>query len=168
MTEFIASQTVEKPRWRAKAPALIGWMEVADLPLLGLNHIKAKIDTGARTTALHAIDIEEFERDGAAWLRFRTQIAEHLPELYVEAPYHSERAIKNTSGVPEDRYIIRTRLKLGKRKWMIDLSITDRGNMTFPMIIGRAALKDHNIAVHTRRTFLMTEPPQDRRGKDYT
>lgn len=163
----MSSETSEQPFRKAKLPALIGWMEMADLPLLGLNRVKAKIDTGARTTALHAIDIEEFERDGAAWLRFRTQVAEHLPEFYVEAPYHSERAIKNTSGVPEDRYIIRTRLKLGKRQWMIDLSITDRGNMTFPMIIGRAALKDHNIAVHTRKTFLLSEPPQEKRRKDY-
>jgi len=152
---------------KASAPSVIGWMEMADLPLLGLNRIKAKIDTGARTTALHAIDIEEFERDGAPWVRFRTQIAECMPESYVEAPYHSERAIKNTSGVPEDRYIIRTRLKLGVRKWMIDLSITDRGNMTFPMIIGRAALKNHNIAVHTRKTYQITESPQERRRKDY-
>ena len=162
--------TLEKmktPRRKAKSPALIGWMEMADLPLLNLARVKAKIDTGARTTALHAIDIEEFERDGEAWLRFRTQLSEHSPEQYIEAPYHSERAIKNTSGIPEDRYIIRTRLKLGKRQWMIDLSITDRGNMTFPMIIGRSALKDHNIAVHTRKTFLMTEPPQERRRKDY-
>ena len=135
----MTSETSKKPRWKAKAPALIGWMEMVDLPLLGLNHVKAKIDTGARTTALHAIDIEEFERDGAAWLRFRTQIAEHLPEMYIEAPYHSERAIKNTSGVPEDRYIIRTRFKLGKRQWMIDLSITDRGNMTFPIIVTEEA-----------------------------
>ena len=167
MADLMTSEKTETRRRKAKSPALIGWMEMADLPLLDLTGVKAKIDTGARTPALHAIDIEEFERDGEAWLRFRTQLSEHLPERYVEAPYHSERAIKNTSGIPEDRYIIRTRLKLGKRQWMIDLSITDRANMTFPMIIGRAALKDHNIAVHTRKTFLMTEPPQKRLRKDY-
>ena len=167
MAELTTHDKTKAPRRKAKTPALTGWMEMADLPLLGLDRVKAKIDTGARTTALHATDIEEFVRDGEAWLRFRTQISEHSPERCIEAPYHSERAIKNTSGVPEDRYIIRTRLKLGKRQWMIDLSITDRGNMTFPMIIGRSALKDHNIAVHTRKTFLMTEPPQERRRKDY-
>lgn len=156
-----------KPIRKPTSLAVIGWIEMADLPLLGLNRVKAKIDTGARTTALHAIDIEEFQRDGAPWIRFRTQIAEHLPEHYVEALYHTERAIKNTSGVPEDRYIIRTRLKLGRRKWMIDLSITDRSNMTFPMIIGRAALKNHNIAVHTRKTYQMTEAPKERERKDY-
>ena len=157
----------KKPARKKTAPAVIGWMEMASRPLLGLNKITAKIDTGARTTALHATEIEEFERDGVPWVRFCTQISEHLPVSRIEAPYHTNRAIKNTSGIPEDRYIIHTRLQLGKRQWMIDLSITDRSNMTFPMIIGRAALKDHNIAVHTRKTYQITEPPQERRRKDY-
>ncbi|MBO6866715.1 MAG: ATP-dependent zinc protease [Thalassococcus sp.] len=161
-----SSSPPKSPR-KVAAPAIIGWMEMVDLPLLGLHRIKAKIDTGARTTALHATDIEEFVKEGETWVRFRTQLADHRPEHVIEAPYHSERAIKNTSGIPEDRYIIRTNLQLGSRKWMIDLSVTDRSNMTFPMIIGRSALKNHNIAVHTRKTFQMTDAPAERRRKDY-
>ena len=72
---------------------------------------------------------------------------------------HAERPIKNTSGVPEDRFIIRTRMRLGRRLWTIDLSLSDRSAMTFPMIVGRAALKNHAIAVHTRRTHLVTPRP---------
>ncbi|MBV2358645.1 RimK/LysX family protein [Thalassococcus sp. CAU 1522] len=155
-----------KPPRTAPAPMVIGWMELVDLPLLGLDRVKAKIDTGARTSALHATDIEPFEKDGEPWVRFRTLISDGLPEKVIETPYHSERAIKNTSGVPEDRYIIHTQMRLGKRRWAIDLSITDRTNMTFPMIVGRAALKNHNIVVHTRRTYLMTSSPPKPSRKD--
>ena len=67
---------------------------------------------------------------------------------------HDERAIKNTSGVPEDRIIIRTRLQLTERSWAVSVSLADRSNMRFPMIVGRTALKENNIAVHTRRANL--------------
>ncbi len=154
------------PRPRNKAPATIGWIELVDLPWLDLSRVKAKIDTGARTSALHATDIMPFEKDGQPWVSFRTLVSDGLPEKLIECPYHTERAIKNTSGVPEDRFIIRTQLRIGKRKWPIDLSITDRTNMTFPMIIGRAALKNHNIVVHARKTYLMTLNPPKQSRKD--
>ena len=133
---------------------VIGWMEHLDLPLLGLRQIKAKIDTGARTSALHATQIETFEREGADWVRFQVQPDEHAPVQWVEAPIHDRRPIKNTSGIPEERIIIRTHLKLTDRSWVISVSLTDRSNMRFQMIVGRTALKNHNIAVHTRRANL--------------
>ena len=156
-----------KPKRPKAPPAIIGWMEMVDLPLLGLAGIKSKVDTGARTTALHATQIEDFMRDGVPWIRFCTRLGPDQPARQIEAPIHDARAIKNTSGIPEDRHIIRTRMQLGARAWMIDLSITDRSNMTFPMIIGRAALKDHNIAVHTRRTYQMTPRPPGKKKKSH-
>lgn len=133
---------------------VIGWMEHLDLPELGLNQIKAKIDTGARTSALHAIGIEPFVQDGENWVRFQVQIDEYAPLLWVEARIHDRRQIKNTSGIPEERIVIRTLLKLTNRSWPISVSLTDRTRMTFPMIVGRTALKHHNVAVHTRRANL--------------
>ncbi|GAA3857403.1 ATP-dependent zinc protease family protein [Celeribacter arenosi] len=133
---------------------VIGWMEHVDLPALGLRHLKAKIDTGARTSALHATRIETFDNDGEDWVRFQVQADEFSPELWVEAPIHDRRDIKNTSGIPEERIIIRTELNLNKRAWPISVSLTDRSNMRFPIIIGRTALKNHNIAVHARRANL--------------
>ena len=138
---------------------VIGWMEYVDLPALGLNNIKSKIDTGARTSALHAMDIESFERDGRGWVRFRTEASDGDYDLWVECPIHEIRSIKNTSGIPEDRIIIRTRFRIANRKWTIDLSLTDRDNMTFTLIVGRTALKNHSIAVHTRRTLLIPPRP---------
>ena len=133
---------------------VIGWMEHLDLPELDLHQIKAKIDTGARTSALHATGIETFRRDGEKWVRFLVRADKHSPERWAEAPIHDRREIKNTSGVPEERIVIRTKLRLIDRSWIISVSLADRSNMRFPMIVGRTALKNHNIAVHTRRANL--------------
>ena len=133
---------------------IIGWMEHIDLPDLDVRQLKAKIDTGARTSALHATHIEVFDDDGTEWVRFQTQISNDAPTHWAECPVYDRREIKNTSGVPEERIVIRTRLKLTDKSWFISVSLADRSNMTFPMIIGRTALKKHNIAVHTRRANL--------------
>jgi len=140
---------------KPKPPLLvIGWMEHLDLPDLGLVRIKAKIDTGARTSALHATHITPFMQDGEEWVRFEVPVDDETAPILVQAPIYDRRDIKNTSGIPETRIIIRTKLKLTDRTWMISVSLSDRSNMRFPMIVGRTALKKHNIAVHTRRANL--------------
>ncbi|MGR3434940.1 MAG: ATP-dependent zinc protease family protein [Shimia sp.] len=152
---------------RGRPVLMIGWMEMVGLPGLGLAGIKAKIDTGARTSAIHAEERAFFERDGAPWVSFATTpTGEARDALRVEAPLLGNRDIKNTSGVPETRPVIRTRIGLGRRTWSIDLSLADRIDMTFPMIVGRAALKDHGIVVHTRRTYLVSQKAPVRGGKD--
>jgi len=135
-------------------PITIGWIEYVDLPDLDLHEVKAKIDTGARTSALHATEIEPFERENAEWVRFKVQPREGASEQVVESRVHDLRHIKNTSGVPEERYVIRTTFRAVGREWPISVSLTDRSNMRFPMIVGRTALKKHNIAVHTRHAHL--------------
>lgn len=130
---------------------VVGWTERVALPSLGLTDLKAKIDTGARTSALHAGRIERFERDGAEWVRFRVRHEAARARLAAEHPVHDVRAIKNTSGVPEERIVIRTPLLIAGHRWLIDLSLTDRSNMRLAMIVGRTALSRHNVAVHTRR-----------------
>ena len=142
--------------------AIFGWMEYVGLPELGLDRVKAKLDTGARTSALHAENVDLFDRDGVEWVRFQTLADWDDPTFgfrQVEAPVVHSRAIKNTSGVPEDRLVVRTKARFGRRLWNIDVSLADRTNMTFPMIVGRAALKNHAVAVHTRRAFLISERP---------
>lgn len=158
-----------KPASKPKPITIIGWMEYVGLPDLGLPMVKSKIDTGARTSAIHAENIELFDRSGKHWVRFQT-----LPDWesddqglrIVEAPLLHTRDIKNTSGVPEERLVIRTKARFGTRLWTIDLSLADRTNMTFPMIVGRSALKNHSVAVHTRRTFLVSQRPAYSHRKD--
>jgi hypothetical protein len=127
---------------------LIGWHERVDLPLLGLKHLRAKIDTGAKTSALHATDIERFEQDGVQFLRFHTVFDDDAHDVVVQHPLHDRREITNTSGVPEERFIIRTKFRIANRLWTIDLSLADRTGMTFRLIVGRTALRRHDIVVH--------------------
>jgi len=148
-------------RRKVKTPkpelSIVGWIEFIDLPDLDLHRIKAKFDTGARTSALHAQHIEMFTRDEAQWVRFRTDIEVASPDLWIEAPVHDIRQIKNTSGVPEERIVIRTPVKIAGRTWPISVSLSDRSSMRLPMIVGRSALKRQNIAVHTRKTKLTSK-----------
>jgi len=146
------------PKKKTKPPQLtIGWIEHIDLPELDLHEIRAKIDTGARTSALHATDIEPFERDNTDWVRFKVRLYEDSPEITLESPLHDTRHIKNTGGIAEERHVIRTRFCVSGQCWPVSVSLTDRSNMRFPMIVGRSALKKHNVAVHTRRAHL-TKP----------
>lgn len=131
---------------------VVGWTEIVGLPALGLHDLKAKIDTGARTSALHADRIETYERDGMLRVRFRVHHGAAKARALHDLPVHDRRAIKNTSGVPEERIVIRTPLAIAGHLWRIDLSLTDRTNMRLPMIVGRTALAAHDVAVHTRRT----------------
>ncbi|MDB9838549.1 RimK/LysX family protein [bacterium] len=133
---------------------VIGWIEHLALPDLGLMNVRAKIDTGARTSALHATDIETFMQDDVEMVRFAAQLDEGQAPVVIETPVYDRREIKNTSGIPEMRIVIRTKLQLTDRKWSITVSLSDRSNMRFPMIVGRTALKKHNIAVHTRSANL--------------
>lgn len=135
---------------------VVGWQERVDLPLLGLNNLKAKIDTGARTSALHATDIVQFERDGVPWVRFHTRFDDDARDTDVECPVHDQRNIKNTSGVPEPRVIIRTRFRIENHLWRIDLSLTERTEMKFRMIVGRTALRQHPVLVDPSKRNLTT------------
>ena len=150
MPNKIASKT-PKPEL-----VVIGWIEHIDLPDIDLLDIRTKIDTGARTSALHATQIEQFTRDGEQWVRFHVQLTEDLPGVDLEAPVYDLRHIKNTGGVPEERIVIRTTFRIAGRAWPISVSLTDRANMTFPMIVGRSALKRQNIAVHARKANLLS------------
>ena len=156
------NQMAEHPNQpKPERPLLvIGWMEYVDLPDFGLLELKAKIDTGARTSALHATDIETFLKGDADWVRFTTHATHGEKDTRLECPVSSKRSIKNTSGVPEERIVIRTKFRIAKRSWTIDLSLADRGNMAFGLIVGRTALKNHSIAVHTRRALLTQKRPE--------
>lgn len=139
---------------------VVGWQERVDLPLLGLTNLKAKIDTGARTSALHATDIVTFERNGAPWVHFHTRFDDDASDTDVECPIHDQREITNTSGIPENRFVIRTKFRISNRLWKIDLSLTERTEMTFRMIIGRTALRGHSILVNPGKRNLTTLSPK--------
>jgi hypothetical protein len=133
---------------------VIGWREHIGLPDLGISNMAAKIDTGARTSALHAEDQELFERNGERWVRFNVPKLKNQKTRLIETPLKAEREIKNTSGIPENRLVIRTLLMLGSHSWPIDVSLADRDAMTFDLIIGRTALKGRRILVDPAHSYL--------------
>ena len=134
---------------------VIGWRETAALPDLGVDAIKVKVDTGARTSAVHAFEIERFQRDGAEWVRFFLHpVARHsIPEIECEARIVDEREITSSTGERQKRIIISTTLRLGDREWPIELSLASRDQMGFRMLIGREAMRGHAV-VDPGRSYL--------------
>jgi hypothetical protein len=136
----------------------IGWREIVGLPDLGIPALKAKIDTGARTSALHAVGLETFERDGEPWVSFHVPLADRLGSERHTAKIVDERLIKNTSGVMENRYIVETTLVLGKRHWRIEVSLANRQNMELDLILGRTAVRRKKLLVNPGKSYLAGSP----------
>lgn len=107
------------------------------LPDLGVGLVRAKIDTGARSSSLHTFDIELFDRDGVEMVRFRTDPSADPLEI----PLVLMRNVRNPGGRAESRPVIRTRVRWNGRMWRIDLNLTRRDEMGFPMLLGRQALR---------------------------
>jgi hypothetical protein len=144
----------------SKSRLTIGWREWVGLPDLKVDAIKAKIDTGARTSALHAFRIEPFWRDGVVWVRFELNPIQRSQAMKVacEARAIDERTVRNSGGGVEQRYIIATMLRLGEAAWPIELALTNRDQMGFRMLLGRTALKDR-ILIEPNRSFLLGKAP---------
>lgn len=134
----------------------IGWREWVDLPGLPLRGVKAKIDTGARTSALHAYDIEQFTTDGQDWVRFKTHPRRSQPAsatVFCEMPLKDVREVTNSGGQREERCVIETPLSVGSLTWTVEVTLTDRSTMKFRMLLGRHALKGH-FMINPGRSFL--------------
>lgn len=136
----------------------IGWREIVALPGLGLHAVKAKVDTGARTSALDASDIRVFERAGREWVEFKVSTSDNTASISCEEPITDRRMIKNTGGVPENRIIITTDLVIGPRHWPIELSLANRVSMGFTLILGRTAVRGRRITINPGRSFLAGDP----------
>jgi hypothetical protein len=149
-----------------KEPLQIGWREWVGLPDLRVKAIKAKVDTGARTSALHAYNIAPFRRGGALWLRFELHPLQRSEAMKVvcEAPAVDERTVRNSGGGVERRYVIRTLLKLGERSWQIELALANRDQMGFRMLLGRTALEGRAL-IEPGRSYLLGLRPAKTRAK---
>ena len=137
-------------------PLILGRREWVALPDLGLFAIKAKVDTGARTSALHAEAIEVFGPSSKPRVRFLIHPLLEKPEVAVwcEAELLGEREVMNSSGERETRFIISTRLSVGVREWPIELGLTNRGGMAHRMLLGRQAIRP-GMLVDPARSFLL-------------
>ena len=136
-------------------PLLLGWREWVALPDLGLTLIKAKIDTGARTSTLHAFYVESFHRRGERHVRFGVHPLRGRTDVVVkaEAPVIDRRQVRDSGGHPESRYVILTQLTLGGLTWPIEVTLSNRETMLFRMLLGRTAVAGRAV-VDPNRSFL--------------
>ena len=150
------------PKAPRTAPAVIGWREAVSLPGLGVVRIRAKIDTGARTSSLHAENVELFERDGVHWVRFRVPQDGARGPIVCEAPHVERRSITSSTGHKVERLIIKTEMQLGDAVFPAEIGLADRAYMGFPMLVGRTALRKRFL-VNPERSFML-ESQNRRRG----
>ncbi|PWE17736.1 30S ribosomal protein S6--L-glutamate ligase [Marinicauda salina] len=132
-------------------PFVLGWEEWAAFPGLGLPAIKAKVDTGARTSALHAVSIEPFGREDAPQVRFVMHPIPDQPEVEVvcAAPAVDRREVTSSNGETELRWVIEARVKIGEREWPIEVTLTNRETMQYRMLLGRTAILDDMVVSPT-------------------
>lgn len=134
---------------------MIGWREWVALPDFGVSRIKAKVDTGARTSALHAFRLEEFVQGDMLWARFEIQPDQRsrLNAVAVTAPIVEHRRVRSSNGVVQNRPVIRTTLHALDQQFTIDLTLANRDEMGFRMLIGRAALRRRFLVDPTRSFY---------------
>lgn len=140
-------------------PLALGWREWVALPALGVSRIKAKLDTGARSSALHVVDIRTVERDGVPWVHF---LADPDPAhddvlISVQCPVLDERLVRASTGHEELRLVIRTDLTMADRTWPIEVTLASRLPMRFRMLLGREALRGR-VTVDPAGSYLAGVP----------
>lgn len=148
-------------RLRPKQKCVIGWREWVALPGLGVAGIKAKVDTGARTSALHAYRITPFERDDESWVSFYLHPVQHRrkPEVHCECVLHDLRSVRSSNGSLEPRYVISTMAVVSGVEREIEITLTNRDEMGFRMLLGREALRGQFL-VDPRRSYTGGKPAE--------
>ncbi|ELM6622727.1 ATP-dependent zinc protease [Vibrio fluvialis] len=139
-----------------KEKMIVGWRETLSLPGLGIDKINAKIDTGARTSCLHAFKVESFTKEEALWVRFWIHPLQHNVDKVTvcEAEVVDERTVRDSGGHEDTRFVIKSDLSLGGETWSAEITLTNRENMAFRMLLGRTAMH-HRIVVDPTESFLI-------------
>ena len=139
-----------------KSPkAIVGWRELVALPELGLRHLPAKIDSGARTSSLHAEVLEQFERDGEKFVRFAVDFPQQKVRQVCEAVHVDIRGITSSNGETQKRFVIKTPLTIGNETFRVEISLANRADMKFPMLVGRSSLR-RRFLVDSGHSWLQT------------
>ncbi len=148
---------------RNRKLAVLGWREWVDLPELGLMHIKAKVDTGARTSALHAFEVRQFDIDGRRRVEFKMHPRQRDTDRVVvcEADVIDERIVRDSGGHTEKRWVIETPVTIGDATWPIEVTLTARDDMLFRMLLGRTAIRKRAL-VDPARSYLVGKKPEEK------
>lgn len=139
-----------------KAKIVIGAIEVCHLPELSIVDLHTRVDTGAKTSSLHVDNIQRLKKDGRTWVVFDIH-----PDIYnvdtvvsCEAPLFDVRRIKSSNGKSEERYVIKTLLDLSGQQWPIEITLTDRSDMSYLMLLGREGMGDR-VLVDPSQNFVL-------------
>jgi hypothetical protein len=143
---------------------VIGWREWVQLPDLGVSEMKAKVDTGADNSSLHAFNLERFERDGMEYVRFEIHPKQRSrkPSINCEAPLAMEKKVKNPGGRTELRPVIRTRVVVAGEELEALINLTSRDEMGFRMLLGRRAVRNRFV-IDPGRSYLGPRPSRESR-----
>ncbi|MFC4242357.1 ATP-dependent zinc protease [Gryllotalpicola reticulitermitis] len=146
---------------RHPTPDVVGWREWVGLPGLGVPWVKAKIDTGAQTSALHAFGLREFTRDDRRWVRFEVHPWQRSSRdgAKVELPVHDRRRVRSSSGHLQERVVVLIELRMLDRTFPVEATLTRRDSMGFRMLVGREALSN-GFLVDPVASYLGGEPPR--------
>ena len=138
---------------------LLGWREWVTLPELNLKHIKAKIDTGARSSALHAFALEPYRKGGQRWVMFAIHPEQKHTDTVIEchSPIKDRRFVSDSGGHKQRRYVIETPLIIGLSLIRAEITLTNRDNMQFRMLLGRTAMNGH-FAIDPSGSYLQGNP----------
>lgn len=136
----------------------IGWREWVSLPELTIPRIKAKVDTGARTSALHAFSLKPFKEGDRDRISFEIHPLQHNEDLTIQctADVVDRRLVTDSGGHEEERYVIYTPITIAGQTWPIEITLTERENMLFRMLLGRSALRKRFV-VNPARSFVTTK-----------
>ncbi|GLI27298.1 hypothetical protein ARHIZOSPH14_15400 [Agromyces rhizosphaerae] len=146
---------------------IAGWREWVALPGIGVPWMKAKLDTGARTSALHAFDVEEFTRDGEEQVRFGVHPWQESDSdaVIVELPVHDRRSVRSSSGHVDERVVVLLDLVLMDHTMRAEVTLTNRDQMGFRMLVGREALRQ-GFLVDSDASFLGGRAPRAARRRN--
>lgn len=141
---------------------ILGSEEWCSFPELGIPTIKARVDSGAKTSALHAINIAPFKKEGQNWVKFDINPIQNNVKtiIHCEAPLVDKRIVKSSSGFREERHVIQTQLEIGNSKWLIEMTLTNRDSMGFRMLLGREAMSGR-VLVDPEQQYLLGQPTSD-------
>lgn len=141
---------------------ILGSEEWCSFPELNIPTIKARVDSGAKTSALHAINIAPFIKNDSNWVKFDINPIQNNIKtvIHCEAPLIDKRIVKSSSGFREQRYVIQTQLKIGNDSWTIEMTLTNRDSMGFRMLLGREAMSGR-VLVDPEEKYLLGEPSSD-------
>jgi hypothetical protein len=141
-------------------PVIIGLSEWVALPDLGVVGLRAKIDTGASTSALHATEVQPFMRGKERWVRFTVHLGTLVQSRHrhCEAPLVAKKTIRSSNGIAQTRYVIRTLLALGECQWPVEFTLACRKSMRYRMLLGSKALIDGGLLVNPAVSYAQDKP----------